>query len=314
LTRLAFALSATLVTATASWGQFSPDREVEMARNSYDLGKFAEALQRAQTAIGLSNFSADQRLTLHRVAGLAAFNLGELKTAKTHFLQLLQLDPDHQLDPFAVAPVAIKLFEQVRKENAEALNLVRQLLALKAEQTKVERAEQERLKREEQDRRLKLDELTRTVTVRTVEKRSLWLNFLPFGAGQLAQGRTEWGVVFALSEAILAITSVISYFAINSLYERYTLVLTDRTTKDFTLSGLGIPLARRGQYQVWTQLKFATGIAFYALWAVGAGEALWHHQSEVITETKEPLEGPPKASLQIFPTPGGFGAGITVGF
>jgi tetratricopeptide (TPR) repeat protein len=312
LTRLAVALSLTLV--TASWGQFSPDREVELARNSYDLGKFADALQRAQTAIGLSNFSAEQRLTLHRVAGLAAFNLGDLKTAKTHFLQLLQLDPDHQLDPFAVAPVAIKLFEQVRKENAEGLNLVRQLLALRAEQAKVELAEQDRLKREAAERRLQLDELTRTVTVRTVEKRSLWLNFLPFGAGQFAQGRTEWGAVFALSEAVLAITSIISYFAINSLYERYTIVLTDRTTKDFTVSGLGIPFARHGQYQVWTQLKYATGIAFYALWALGSGEALWHHTSEVVTETQQPIDGPPKASLQLFPTPGGFGAGIAVGF
>ncbi len=316
MTRRALVLS--LIVATTGWSQFSPDREVERCRQSYDLGRFAEALQKAQDAIGLSNFTAQQRLTLHQIAGLSAFNLNDQKAAKTHFLQMLQLEPDYQLDPFAVAPVVMKLFEQVRKDNAESLNLVRQSLALKLEQQRLEQEERERLRQAEEERKKRLDELTRTVTIRTIEKRSLLVNFLPFGAGQFQQGRVEWGVLLAISEAIVAITSVIAYFAINSLYADYSLMLEDRFTADKTgiyyVTGRRIPEARMGEYRVWTALKYGTGAAFYALWAAGAGEALWHHKGEVITETKQPILEPLKTSLELFLTPGGLGAGLTVVF
>ena len=33
------------------------------------------------------------------------------------------------------------------------------------------------------------------IKVRTIEKRSMLVNFIPFGAGQFQQGRTGWGVV-----------------------------------------------------------------------------------------------------------------------
>ncbi len=311
MSRLAFAL--TLALSAATQAQISPEREVELCQKSYDLGKFGEALDRAQNAIGLSNFSAEQRRTLHTIAGLSAFNLGDQRTAKAHFLQLLQLDPDHQLDPFAVVPLAIKAFEHVRKENAEALNLVRQQLALKLEQQRVEKEETERKKREEEERRQRLDELTRTVTIRTVEKRPVWVNFLPFGVGQFQQGRIGPGVGFAISEALLAVTSIISYFAIASLTKEFE-VKVSNSQGTYTWTGWGIPPARLGEAEMWTTLKFSTGIAFYALWVFGAGEALLRHQSEVVTETKQPIQVAPGATLKLSPLPGGLGAGLTVTF
>jgi hypothetical protein len=38
----------------------------------------------------------------------------------------------------------------------------------------------------------------------------MWMNFLPFGAGQFLQDRVEWGAVFAISEGIFAITSIVA--------------------------------------------------------------------------------------------------------
>jgi hypothetical protein len=311
LTRLAFALSLAL--SATVWAQISPEREVELCRQSYDLGKFGDALQRAQNAIGLSNFSGEQRRTLLTIAGLSAFNLGDQRTAKAYFLQLLQLDPDFQLDPFAVAPPAIKLFELMRRDNAEALNLVRQQLALKLEQRRLEKEETERKKREEEERRRRIDELARTVTIRTIEKRPLWANFLPFGVGQFQQGRIGKGTAFAISEAILAVTSIVSYFAIQSLIKDFTVTFADRRGT-YVWRGSGIPQDRMAEASGWTTLKFASGITFYALWVLGAGDALLYHRPDVATETKEPIQVAPGARLELSPLPGGLGAGFTVAF
>lgn len=311
---------ALLLAALPAGAQVAPEREVELVRSLYEVGKYREALDRAVEAMGRANFTDEQRRVLHEVAGLSAFNLKDGRAASAHFLQLLQLDPDHQLDPFAVAPPAIRAFEQVRKDNAEPLARVRQQLALKLEQERREAAERERARLEDEERRRRLALLSSTVTVRTVEKRSLWLNFVPFGAGQFQQGRTEWGVTFAVSEAVLGLTSIIAYFAINALYETYTITLTDRLTPDgtgrYTTTIRRIPDARQTTYRVWNALKYATGIAFYAAWVGGVTEALVHHQPEVVTETQQPVAPPagPSVHLDLYPTAGGLGAGVTILF
>jgi hypothetical protein len=63
-------------------------------------------------------------------------------------------------------------------------------------------------------------------------------------------------------------------------------------------------------------VKYATGIAFYAGWATGAVEALFHHQSQVVTETQEKAAPPPapSARLDLFPTNEALDAGFTVAF
>ncbi len=129
------------VTATA---QVVPERELEIAKALFDAGNYKDALKRARDAMATANFTDDQRLELHRIAALAAFNTGDLEGAQRHALLLLQLNPDYVLDPFAAPPSAIKMFEQVRTKNADFLNLVRQQLTLRAQQEKREAEERER--------------------------------------------------------------------------------------------------------------------------------------------------------------------------
>jgi tetratricopeptide (TPR) repeat protein len=320
---LAVLLLWTLLAAPAR-AQVIPEREVELTRQLYDNGKYQEALRRAGDSMALTNFTDPQRAKLLEIAGLAAFALGDLKTAQQRFLQLLMLNPDTQLDPFAVPPAAIKLFEQVRKENREAITLVRQQQALREEQDRRVAAEAERARREDEERRRKLEALAQKITVRTVEKRSLLVNFLPFGAGQFQQERVGAGVGFAVTEAVMAITSLISFFAINALYEDYPISLTDRLTVDggpFNATIRRIPRTRENEYRVWTALKFSTGGTFYGLWVSGVVEALLRHKNEVVTETQETAPPPPSATpsapsahLTFFPTQGGLGAGLTFTF
>jgi hypothetical protein len=311
-----------LLAAVPAFAQVVPEREVEIIQSLYDAGKYAEAAKRANESIGLANFSDPQRVRLWEISALSSFNLGDAKSAQVAFLQLLRVNPDHILDPFAVPPTAIKLFEQVRKENADALNLVRQQIALRIEQEKRAKAELEKLRLEQEERRRRTESLSNEMTVRTIEKRSMLVNFIPFGAGQFQQDRPGWGAAFAATEALMAVLSIVSFFAIESLFEDVTYRWTDRLTVDsaggvFELTVRQIPAERRTERDVWTGLKYGTGIAFYALWAIGVGDAIWHHEAEVVTEKKVPINPPPKqptARLRIFPTNGGLGAGVTIGF
>lgn len=311
-----------LVAALPAFAQMVPEREVEIIQSLYDTGKYAEAAKRANESIGLANFSDPQRVRLWEISALSSFNLGDTKSAQVAFLQLLRVNPDHILDPFAVPPSAIKLFEQVRKENADALNLVRQQIALRLEQEKRAKAELEKLRLEQDERRRRAEFLNNEMTVRTIEKRSMLVNFIPFGAGQFQQDRPGWGAAFAASEALMAVLSIVSFFAIESLFEDVTYTWTDRLTSVeeggvFRVTVRQIPASRHTERDVWTGLKYGTGIAFYALWAIGVGDAIWHHQDEVVTEKKVPISPPPKAPtarFRIFPTNGGLGAGVTIGF
>jgi tetratricopeptide (TPR) repeat protein len=325
-------LLALALLATSAAAQIVPEREVEIIQSLYDTAKYADAVKRASEALGVANFSDAQRVKLHELVGLSSFNLGDVKAAQAAFLQLLRINPDYILDPFAVPPPAIKLFDQVRRDNGDALNLVRQQIAIRADQEKRAKEERERLAREQEERRRKQDFLDNVIVVRSIERRSMLVNFIPFGAGQFQQGRQGWGAAFAISEGLCAVLSIVSYFAIESLFEQKNLLFTDRLTTDgtgnYSVSIRVIPPERRTERDVWTGLKYGTGIAFYALWALGVGDAVWRHQDEVISERREAVPpdpklppaterpGPPRptARLRIFPTPGGLGAGVTIGF
>ncbi len=232
--------AAALLFGASASAQVVSEREVEITKALFDSGQYAEALKRANSAMSLANFTEPQRIEMQKIAALSAFNLGQSAEANKHFSQLLQLNPDYVLDPFAVPPTAIKQFEQVRKEMADSLNLIRQQIALRAEQDK--RLEAARLQAEEQRRRV--EGLARETVIRTVEKRSMLLNFVPFGAGQFQQGRNGWGIGLAVSEGILALTSIISFLAIESLFETRTFTFNDRLTPDgkFSIVVRGIPI------------------------------------------------------------------------
>lgn len=321
------ALAIALLSGLA-FGQIVPEREVEIIQSLYDTGKYAEAARRASESMSVANFSDTQRVKLHEIAGISAFNLGDVKAAQASFLQLLRINPDYILDPFAVPPPAIRVFDQVRRENADALNLVRQQIALRAEQEKREAAERERLKKEQDERKRRTDFLNNEILVRTVQKNSMFVNFVPFGAGQFQQGRIGWGSAFAVSQGVMAILSIVSYFAIEALYievdRTFTNVLVDADgdgkpdpNGTLTVRVRQLPTDRQGQRDVWTGIKYGTGIAFYALWALGIGDALWHHEDETVTEKREavsPETKVPTARFRLYPTHAGLGAGVTIKF
>ncbi|MBX7114717.1 MAG: hypothetical protein K1X64_10360 [Myxococcaceae bacterium] len=314
-----------------------PEREVETVRANYNASNYPECLKRAQEALRSNNLSDEQRVEIAKYAGLSASNLGDKALAEKYFLQLLQLNPDYVLDPFAVAPPVIKDFEDLRKKNGDALSLVRKQLALKAAE-----AQREAEKKKAEEKKRAEEELNRLrvaateVTVRTVEQRSFLVNFVPFGAGQFQQRRYGWGVAFASAEGALAITSIVAFFAIESMFESQTVTLTNRFTADgtFGFEVRRIPKERQAEAKAWNVVKWSAGFAALAVGVAGIVDALVHHQDEVITVTREKpsfsaatpdLANPgltgratqssaPAAQLLLFPTTGGIGAGVTIDF
>ncbi len=303
------------------------DPEVTTLRATYEYGRYAEVLDRAGTRIDRGRLSEKDLAELHKLAGLSAFNLNRTEDAGRHFRALLRLEPDFNLDPFAVPPPAVAYLDGIREQMAGELDLVRQerRLRVERERAEAERRERERVAAEEQRRRV--EALSRQVTVREVERRSFLVNFVPFGAGQFQQGRNRLGTLFAATQGALAVTSVISYFAYNGLIETKKVTVDDiREPKEVPVRF--IPTESLPQAQTWTRLKWGSAAGFYAVYAAGVVDALVHHQDQVVDthiETlpasappPEPRESTPdpslRARLHIFPTPGGAGAGFTLGF
>jgi hypothetical protein len=321
-----------LLAPAAALADEPTDAEVPALRSSYEYGRYAEVLERAGTRIDRGRLTDKELAELHKLAGLSAFNLNRKEDAARHFRALLRLEPDFNLDPFAVPPPAVTYLDDIRQQMSAELVLVRQerLLRVERERTEAERRERERVTTEEQRRRV--EELSRQVTVREVEKRSYLVNFVPFGAGQFQQGRTGLGTVFAASEGALAVTSIIAFFAYDSLIKTSQVTVDDVGGKTRDVPVRYIPTDSRKQAEVWTALKWGSAAGFYAVYATGVLDALLHHQDQVVQTRIETLPSTssqppghtlresapdpaaPRASLHLFPTSGGAGAGFTLAF
>ncbi|MFP2932413.1 hypothetical protein ACLESO_46145 [Pyxidicoccus sp. 3LG] len=313
----------------------SGDPEVAALRASFEYGKYAEVLDRAGARIDRGGLSEDELVELHKLAGLAAFNLGRTEDATRHLRALLRLDPDYGLDPFVVPPPAVAFMEALKEEMGSELEFLRQERRLRQEREKAEaeRRERERLENEVQRRRA--EELASQLTVRTVEKRNFLVNFVPFGAGQFQQGRNSLGIVFAATEGALAVTSIISFFAYDSLFEERDIPLDNVLDPDgkATIKVRYIPTSRGRQADTWQLLKLSSAAGFYTIYALGVVDALYHHEDQVIRTTVEPRAQPPgpspgalpsrasapsrdepSARVGLYRTSGGLGAGLTLFF
>jgi hypothetical protein len=296
------------------------DPEVATLHSTYEYGRYAEVLERAGTRIDRGRLTDKELAELHKLAGLSAFHLNRPEDSARHFRALLRLEPDFNLDPFSVPPPAVQHLDGIREQMSAELELVRQerRLRVERERTELERRERERVAAEEQRRRV--EALSRQVTVRQVETRSFLVNFVPFGAGQFQQGRARVGTLLAATEGVLALTSVISFFAYDSLFVTEE-VTVDDVRKPIDITVRYIPTKSIPQARAWTWLKWGSAAGFYAVYATGVVDAIAHHQDQVtkthIETLPESAPSPNLASrtqLHFFPTPGGAGAGISLDF
>lgn len=298
----------------------------------FQYGRYEEVLKRATQRIDRGNLSEQELIELHKYAGLSAFYLKNMQQAERHLVALIELDPDYALDPFVVPPAAMKYLDQLRKARAPQLNSIREQRRLRSERLQREAEERLRAQRDAEDQRRRLEQLSRQVTVRTVETRSYLVNFLPFGAGQFQQGRNQLGVVFAATEGVLALTSIIAYFAYAAQIRERTTIVDGRLgpSGTYTFTEQGIPADRRTEATAWRNLKYGAGGAFWLAYVIGVVDALYHHQDQVVSSSSTQVAPPPAASApaplleiarpaatpspSIFLVSDGIGAGLRVSF
>jgi hypothetical protein len=328
----------------------SAGSEMGQIRLDFEYGKFKEVLSRGRNLLDRGGLTDEQLTELHRLAGVAAFNLGQSADAERHLSTLLRIDPDASLDPFLFPPPAVQYLEKLKKQLASDLNVIRQERRIQVDRRRREEEDRERAKQQAAELQRRLDELTRRVTVRTVEKRVFSVNFVPFGAGQFQQGRSGVGLLLASTEGALAATSIIAYFAYGSLFKDYTIripnVLNPNGSGYLDVTYRAIPTERRPEATVWRIAQYGSAIGFYLVYGYGVVDAIVNHEDQVVTTTMEerqaepppaqpgdvlpPSDLPPatrrrtsphpssalavRLSAGIQPLPGGMGASLRVDF
>jgi len=324
-----------LVAAAPALGQTaaSNDPEVARIRVDFEYGKFPEVLQRATARIARGNLSEHDAMELHKYAGLSAYYLHQMPEAESHLWALLQFDPDYTFDPFVVPPPAIQYLESLRKQRSAQLESIREQRRLVAERLRVEAQELARIRAESELQRRRIEELSQQLNEAPVPKRSMLLNFVPFGVGQFQQKRTSAGVVFAATEGVFAATSIAAYFFYESLLQDQPVTVDDRLTPDrtFTFTVRGIPPEHHQQANVLRIVKYSSAGAFFLTYAIGVVDALIHqgdrpplgaslpsgassassNQSPPATLTRQLVES---ARPYIAPVDGGMSAGLALRF
>jgi hypothetical protein len=300
--------------------------ELGQIRIDFEYGKYKDVLSRARNLLDRGGLTDDQLAELHRLAGVAAFNQGQMTDADRHLATLLRIDPDASLDPFLFPPPAVSHLEKLKKEMEKDLEVIRQERRIQADRRRRDEEDRQRALRETEEMRRKIDDLTRKVTVRTVERRVFLVNFMPFGAGQFQQGRNTQGVLLAVTEGALAAISIVSYFAYGSLARPRTIripgVLNPDGTGYLDVVYRAIPESLATQASVWRIAQYASGLGFYAVYGYGVIDAVLHHEDQVVTtsmEEVEPEEPPPPPDLppttwRIVPPPAGLGAAVRFDF
>ena len=88
----------------------------------YNDAAFSEAIDAAQQLLRAERAYLPEELAfLHQYAALAFYNLGTLDSARVHFLSLLSIAPETELDPVEVSPKIIEFFEEIKAERPAPL-------------------------------------------------------------------------------------------------------------------------------------------------------------------------------------------------
>lgn len=83
----------------------------------YEALEFEKAIQSGQNLLKSNRkYNQDELATVHQYMALAFYNTGKIDSARSHFLTLLSIKPDFELDPISVSPKIISFFDQLKNE------------------------------------------------------------------------------------------------------------------------------------------------------------------------------------------------------
>ena len=274
----------------------TPSAQLDRARASFRENDFATAIPLLNLLLYPTSRLArvEDLVEAHLLFGACSYEIGDLATARREFEEALYLQGDLDLEgnPLYSAG-AIKFFGETRAAVDERVRLDAERRAIL----------------EERDR---YQQLLASLVV--VEKRSYYINFIPFGAGQFQNRQRKKGIFFAVSQGLTGATSAgIWLYLVGSYGLSGTVPDVDATS------------VRRLQ-----QLEIVSGTACLALMAWGIVDSLVNYEPSAQRRPDESLlppdlrrkpprptttEAPPTSwILTPTPLPGGAALSLTVEF
>jgi hypothetical protein len=282
--RLSFIVSTALVMLVIpglSWGQQAssepgnrdPQAAVSEARSDFEAGNYGEAVE----TLGpwLEPIPQIEDTALRKQAHeLFAVNLYFqsrkaqdkqrrsflVKQARKHFLELLRLDAEHELDPLIYPESVIGLLDKVRQANRDELEALKRV---KAGETSGSGGPNS------------------TIYIERIVERPVYaLNFVPFGAGQFQNGDTVKGGLFAGGQTVAIGINLTSFVIIEHL-----------RNPDGRFSQENFQTAGRLQ-----NAQYGALIGFGVLYIASVIDALYNYKARKVIRTKG-LDSPP-AGLQ----------------
>lgn len=172
-----------VVCASAGAADATPSEDLTRARAAFRAGDYATAIPLLTYLLYPAPRLGRQPdlLEAHVLLGVCAFESGDRATASREFEEALYLQPELALDTVLFSTEAVRYFDEE-----------------KARVTERNRLEAERRRIAEENERYK--QLLASMVV--IETRPFYVNFIPFGVGQLQNGETGKAVMFASSQAI----------------------------------------------------------------------------------------------------------------
>ncbi len=93
--------------------------EILQVKFYYDDVAFEEAIETGTSLLKSSQVFTENELSfLHQYIALSFYNIGKLDSARSHFLSLLTVDQNMELDPVNTSPKIIDFFDDIKKDYA----------------------------------------------------------------------------------------------------------------------------------------------------------------------------------------------------
>ncbi|MCA9531324.1 MAG: hypothetical protein KC543_14445 [Myxococcales bacterium] len=263
--RAAFALALCGATLWVVAGHAAADEldDFERARALYVAQDYPGAARAFEHLVGTDPPRLQNpvlRLESRKYLAASYLFLGRKSAARAQFSAILDEDPTYTIDAVSFPQAVIQLFDEVREAHHAKIE---EATRKKREAEASAQAAAEKARAQELARLGRLEQLASTVTVE--ERHSRWIAALPFGAGQFQNGDARLGRTFAITESILAATSVVTWAL-------HTSLRNEGAEAHQPTSRIRRVAARRAEraYRITNQVSFG---AFALVAAVGVLEA-----------------------------------------
>lgn len=197
-------LGGWLLLSAAPLQALSPPEEMGRALRLFEAGKYQAAIRKWEGLLNnLSLVDPVEIARTHMYLGISYFTIDERRSAEEHFQDLLNFNPQAELDPLYSSPKTRAFFERIKKDRLAELQKRRQEME---EQLKNRRSAPP----SPPPAPPAVPPAVSTVPLLAAPAAPFpyYYNFVPFGMGQFKNGKTGKGIFFLSLEGVTLATAL----------------------------------------------------------------------------------------------------------